>query len=1109
MPRLPLHALIWSREHSLYELYTQGHLEQRFRPGDEAAWLAWLGEVTSFAFQGTSGCLNVYQEARPRGGQYWYAYHTTRSRTRKRYLGRTSHVTIARLEEIAEALAASIGSSIDERSRAKGAVVPKLHVVSPGEEMRAVLQGPVSGPMPTSGSEQGGPLLVPKLRPPRRAASLVTRPRLLARLDAGLDGKLTLLSAPAGFGKTTLVSQWIAERSTHQSDQHPLPPVAWVSLDSGDNDPVRFWRYVMTACQAWQAMPGQSALMLFHTAPQSPLEAVLTLFLNELSQLPRKGLLVLEDYHVITTSQIHETLTFVLDHLPTTLHLVIITRVDPPLPLPRWRAHNDLCELHIEDLRFSREETQTFLQQTMPFPLSREVIMHLDTHLEGWVTGLRLVTLTLQGRMTQQEVELEQVLATFSGNHRHLLEYFVTEVLDAQPEPLQVFLLHTSVLHRLTGSLCDAVTGRNDSEQLLEAMERAGLFLIPLEGGGRWYRYHTLFAEAMQYEARRRLGDEAVRSCLSRASVWYEHHGMLTEAVEAALEAQAFARAAVLLEQIIRPHYVQEVYEYHTISRWLDAFSEAILGQHPKLCFRLAMPLLFSSDLQAPTSPAPIERLLHLAEQAFQAEDNRSGLGEVRAARALLARLQGDVALAARLARQALAWLPAGEQQWRATCLRCLGEEERLSGRLHEARQTLLEAQALFAAAGNRYATRDTLLALGEVCFLQGELHQAAELYRAALATAGEGLADTGQALLDLARLRIDNNPITTSFMTDKGQALLGLARLSYEWNDLAAAEQEAQEALDLGTCLADETLQVHASLVLADIQQARGQTAQAQHRLQVLLAQMPPHHPPLLHREIRVAQARLQLAALDLTAVEHWSITSAKYRESTPLLQQEQEELLVARLVMAQEKASALRPAEPEGSHARGMAGRKSKVDEALHLLARRRVEAHQQGRTRSDVEMLVLMALLHFAHQRQSQAWQRLREALALAHAEGYQRLFLDEGEPMMALLRAVLPMIGKEAPDTYVRTLLRAFARQQLEQFAPAAAGSPGSARLIEPLSPQEHRVLRLLVAGFSNPEIAEAMVVSNNTVKTQVQSIYRKLGVSSRKEAREAVRGQHLL
>lgn len=1095
MPKASTYTLIWSDDAGTYELrYQDGRSPRPLRVEDEHSFIR-LVEGPSFAFQGKYGRLTLRKESRPHGrGEegYWYSYRHQGRRTLKKYVGRTVDLTIARLEDIAQALTAEASSSANERSRAKGGVVPEPRVGSPAEETRTVLQGPVPGPVPTSPSGQrgqDGPLLAPKLRLPRLYASLVTRPRLLTRLDAGLEGKLTLLSAPAGFGKTTLVSQWIADRSTHQSDQHPLPPVAWVSLDSGDNDPVRFWRYVVTACQAFQAALGQTTLAVLHTALQPPLglslfEASLTIFLNELSQLPRRGILVLEDYHVITSPQIHEMVAFLLDHLPTTLHLIMITRIDPPFPLTRLRAHNDLNELHAADLRFSQEETQTFLQQTMPFPLSPGVIKHLDAHLEGWVTGLRLVALTLQGRMTRQEVELEHVLATFSGDHRHLLEYFVTEVLSAQPEPLQVFLLHTSVLNRLTGSLCDAVTGRNDSEGLLEAMERAGLFLIPLEGVGRWYRYHALFAEAMQHEARRRLGADALRACQSRASSWYEQHGMLTEAAEAALEAQAFAHAAVLMEQIIRPHYVQELHEYHTLRRWLDVFPEAILGQYPRLCFRFAMLLLCSSDLKAPASPAPVERLLHLAERAFKAEDNRSGLGEVHAARALLARLQGDLALAARLARQALAWLPAGEQQWRATCLRCVGEEERLSGQLYVARQIFLEAQALFAAAGNRYATRATLLALGEVCFLQGELHQAAELYRAALATAGEDLADTGNALL-------------------------GLARLSYEWNDLAAAEQEAQKALDLGTRLADETLQVHASLVLVGIQHARGQTAHAQHLLHVLLARMQPQHPPLLHREILVAQARLQLAALDLTAVERWSITSTMHRESVPLLHQEQEELMVARLFIAQEKAIPLRPAEPEGSHESGIAGRNSKVDEALHLLSRRQVEARQQGRTRSDLEMLILMALLHFTQQRQPQAWQRLREALTLAYAEGYQRLFLDEGEEMVALLRAVLPAIGKELPDTYVRTLLLAFARQHLEQVAPAAAGSPVAARLIEPLSPQEQRVLRLLVAGFSNPEIAEAMVVSNNTVKTQVQSIYRKLGVSSRKEAREAVRGQHLL
>src|SRR6266446_5521699 len=508
-------------------------------------------------------------------------------------------------------------------------------------------------------------LLSTKLTSPRLRSSLVSREPLLARLDEGLEHKLTLLSAPAGFGKTTLVSEWIATRS----ERRDSPPVAWVSLDAGDNDPVRFWRYVITACQVFDPAVGESTLALLHMSRRPSLESVLATFINELAtfinelaQLVYRGVLVLEDYHVITAPQIHESVAFLLDHLPATLHLLMLTRSDPPLPLARLRAHGDLSELHAADLRFSLQETRAFLRQALPFPLPVEAITRLEARTEGWVAGLRLLALALQGRKDPQD--LEHVLATFTGSHRHILEYLVADVLSSQPEPLQEFLLQTSVLSRLTGSLCDTVTGRNDSERVLEQLERANLFLIPLEGVGRWYRYHALFAEAMQHEARRRLGDDALRACQSRASSWYEHHGMLTEAAEAALEAQAFAQAAVLMEQIIRPHYVQELHEYHTLRRWLDVFPEAILGQYPRLCFRFAMLLLCSSDLKAPASPAPIERLLHLAERAFGAEDNRSGLGEVHASRALLARLQGDLAVAARLARQALAWLPAGEQQW-------------------------------------------------------------------------------------------------------------------------------------------------------------------------------------------------------------------------------------------------------------------------------------------------------------------------------------------------------------------------------------------------------------------------------------------------------------
>ncbi len=321
-------------------------------------------------------------------------------------------------------------------------------------------------------------LLSTKLALPRPRPSLVLREALLARLDEGLEHKLTLLSAPAGFGKTTLVSEWIATRGERQDS----PPVAWVSLDAGDNDPVRFWRYVITACRSFHTNVGESALALLQTSRRPPLESMLTTFINELAQLACRGYLVLEDYHVITSPRIHETVTYFVDHLPATLHLLILTRSDPPLPLAHLRAHDDLCELDAADLRFSLEETQTFLQQTLPFSLSAEAISRLEARTEGWVAGLRLLALALQGRKDPRD--LEHMLVTFTGSHRHILEYFVADVLSSQPEALQEFLLQTSVLSRLTGSLCDAVTGRNDSELMLEQLERANLFLLPLDERG-------------------------------------------------------------------------------------------------------------------------------------------------------------------------------------------------------------------------------------------------------------------------------------------------------------------------------------------------------------------------------------------------------------------------------------------------------------------------------------------------------------------------------------------------------------------------------------------------------------------------------------------------
>jgi LuxR family maltose regulon positive regulatory protein len=903
---------------------------------------------------------------------------------------------------------------------------------------------------PQAGRQPGGEsseLLRTKLTPPGLRGPLVEREALFARLDAGWRQRVVLLSAPAGTGKTTLVRAWLASRA----EQSDLPPVGWVSLDAGENDPVRFWRYVLTACAVFQPEASRQALVLLERPRQSRFEGVLTLFLNQMAQVQDHGLLVLEDYHAITSPLVHETLTFLLDHLPETLHVVLVTRRDPPLPLARWRAHHDLCELRAADLRFSLEETQQFLQQAVSFPLAPEMSQRVDERVEGWAAGLRLLALALQGHRTPREVE--QVLTTFSGSHQHILEYLVTDVLNAQPPSLQSFLLQTSLLNRLTGSLCDALTGRQDSAQVLAQLDQANLFLYPLDGAGQWYRYHALFAEAMQHEARRRLGEVCWEDLYGKASRWYQEHGQPLEAIEAALAGRDFARAADLMEKLSDPRMFQN--EYYTVIRLADQLPEEQLQTRPSLCVVYATGLLYLNDRRAPATLALIERPLGIAERIWRAEGNTAGLGEILALRSSAHWWRGDFAESFRLARRALELLPADSFVWRGSCLIDLSIAELFAGRLDQARQRLQEARQANEIAGNSYATRATQFMLCEIYQRRGELRLAEQMYQHLLIEA--------EAVQDFP---------------DIGAAKVWQADLAYERNELEVAYERAVQALKTFRRYSDDDLHVHATLVLARIHHARGETAQALQELTSLAAQVQ-RWPHLLH-DIHVCQARLALRAGDLIVAAQQMANATAHSLGDHFFHQQDLALLNARLLLAQDQ-----------------------MDEALGLLLTWQVEAQERGLTRSLLEILNLQALVHSLRKEGSQARQALRQALTLARPEGYQRLFLDEGPLLGDLLRTVLPEVRDEQLESYIRELLRAFAREQA-----AASGTkpaqPAEPLLIEPLSPQERRVLRLLAAGRSNPEIASELIVSVNTIKTQVQSIYYKLGVNSRQEAREAAR-----
>lgn len=1033
-------TLFWSEEDRQYIWQNEGNGERRvgLSAEEHVFWL--LDEDTSFSFQGQQGHLTLLKETRVKGGDgYWYAYRRRGKRVVKKYVGRPVDLTIVRLEELALAIQTQ-----------------PIH----SEPAQPAHLSPSQHPQPApSAFFQQVPLLLPKLHPPRPTASLLCRERLLARLDDGISRKLTLVVAPAGFGKTTLVSDWIAARHAREVSS---PPVAWIALDEGDNDPIRFWHYLIVACRAFQSNLGESILPQLGAAGQTPfprpsLEAILTGLLNDLARMPERGILVLEDYHVIQRSDIHQAMSFFLEHQPTNLHLILMTRSEPPLPLAQLRAHDELVELGASHLRFTQEETRVFLQQTLPFPFEETLLALLQRRTEGWVTGLRLLTLALQGYEPFSAQEIEQRLTQVSGSQRHIFDYLVAEVLAAQTEPLQTFLLQTTGLVRLTGSLCDTVTGRDDSAFLLELIERANLFVLPLDESGTWYRYHALFAEAMQHEARRRLGEASLLATQSRASRWYEQHDLLSDAVETALRARELHRAAELMTRIVESQQLLHHQELHTFLRWLRQFPEEILRESPTLSETYAMALLFTTQQRTLALQPQFEKYLQMAEQRLQAPGDRPRLGEVLTLHALLSGHVNDHATAIRCARSALKLLPDEERFWRSLALDMLGMAALVAGRMSEARQIMHESWKLNPVPFEKSDARrsGSLLQQGYLALGIGHLEQADLLLHQALDLVGDHL-------------------------TDRGTALLGLATLSYEWNRLSEAEQYIRQAYALHAEAQNELLWLQSAQLLARVLYARGEHTQAREVLQHL---PPTLAQPRYSREVELWLAYFALASGDLVTAQRWFAGQQTIvQDEAPLdIVREQEQLLAARMLITQEEG---------------------KVHQALNILARWRAEAQSQARLRSEVEILLLMARAYERLRHRQEAKEVLKEALTLAQIAGYQRLFLDEGAEIAALLRGMISEVHAPLQVAYLRTLLRGFSTVRLP--TPASGDN-----VLEPLSPGERRVLGLLVAGRTNPEIARELVVSLNTVKTQVKSIYRKLDVGSRHEASEVVRRLGLL
>jgi LuxR family transcriptional regulator, maltose regulon positive regulatory protein len=892
-----------------------------------------------------------------------------------------------------------------------------------------------------------GVLLATKLHVLRPPPGFVPRRRLVEALGEGLARGRVLVSAPAGFGKTALLADWA------RSDGRP---VAWLGLDAGDSDPARFWRYVVAALD--RARPGLAG-RVGQLLPRSP-EGLATALINELAADPGPDevLLVLDDYHLIDSEPVHASVAFLLENLPPGLRVVVSSRADPPLPLARLRARGQLAELGTADLRFTTDEAAGLLREAIGAELPGVAVTALVARTEGWAAGLQLAGLSLRGH-----ADPAGFAAAFSGSHRFVLDYLADEVLDGQPGPVRAFLLETSVLERLSGELCDAVTGRSGSQAMLQDIERAGLFLVPLDEVRGWWRYHHLFADLLR--ARLQAEQPGRVPALHRAAAtWCEEHDLADDAVRHALAAGDAAWDARLVERHAETLLGRS--EGATLRGWLATLPAEVLRARPRLCLAQGFNAVVSGQVEA------IEPLLDDAERAFAATSSQPPeppvgpaggvLANVPAGiaflRAELARLRGDAARAVGWDRQARAELGESDFYLRTLVRANLAAADWLRGQLGQAERGLAEALAERRAAGEGYLATRVCHDLGQVQRAQGDLDAAFATYRQALDVAGQ----------------VSSQP------PHLGIAHVGLAEVLYERDELAAALDHATRGVTLCRQLAFTPPLAAGLAILARIRQAHGDAAAATAAMgEAGQFELSPQVVALLN-PVPSQRARLLLGQDDVTAASQWAKAAGLSPEDEPDYPWEPAYLLLARVLLAQDRPGP-----------------------ALTLLQRLLATAASQARTGSVIEIQALRALALAARGDHAGALGALAEAVTLACPQGYVRVFADEGAPMCALLtRLSAARKDQRAPASdidpgYLAGLLRACGRAgAAPPSRRAAAALPDMA---EPLTDREMQVLRLLAAGRSNQRIAHELVVAIDTVKKHVTHVLGKLGAANRTEA----------
>jgi len=907
------------------------------------------------------------------------------------------------------------------------------------------------------------PLLITKTHIPQPHPNVVPRPHLITQLQEGLElgHSLTLLSAPAGFGKTTLLSEWA--RSCGRT-------FAWLSLDEGDNDPARFLTYLVASLQriqvgAEEVGMGEAALPMLQSPHTFSMESFLIDLINEIATLSDPIVLVLDDYHTIEAQAIHDALTFLMRNLTPQMHLVIAGRIDPPLPIAVLRAEARLTELREPNLRFSTQEATTFLNQLMGLGLSDQNVLALETRTEGWIAGLQMAAISMRGRK-----DLADFVETFTGSHHFVLDYLTEEVLHRQPAHIQSFLLDTSILNRLCGPLCQALTGREDSQELLEEIERVQLFIVPLDDNRCWYRYHQLFSDLL----RQRLGQDQpdkVRELHRRASAWFEGEGQTAEAIEHALSAGDFGQAANLIEQIAESAMMHS--EIATLQKWVETLPDDVLRSRPFLNMFYAWVLLLSGH--------PLDVADAVIEDVSRVDPTGATSGEVATFRALVAAYRGSRRECVKMAQLALKELPEERLFLRTLIAGLLGINALLTGAIVTAQQSLEAAADLSQRVGN---ITNTVLAkhhLGQLSQLQGRLHEAKDFFDQAL------------------NLAVDRKgrrrPIA-------GLPLGGLGGLFLEWNDLELAENHFLEAMELVKGFV-EIGALESFVGLARLRQVQRDVQGSRISIEAAM-QLAEKFEAMLVDDIYVAatKASLSVAQGDLESAVRWA--DEIDRKIEPALTLDNGSTGGARDMESMDDSLS-----PYDAYERMVLAEvrmaQDRPEEALRVLDPLLQITEGAGWKDNVIQVLNLKALALQDLGEVDQAVSTVERALLLAEPSGYVQTFLMRGQAMAKLLYRVAE---RGTAAEYAGRILAKFPEGELDATASLQAQEL-KAQLVEPLSQRELEVLQLIAEGLSNREIAQELVLSVNTIKVHTYNIYGKLNVHSRTQAVARARALGLL